>query len=271
LGDGSLLIDRSLLIFQLPHPDNGTQLKFSPVGKNKTPLQSTQKMKNSLIKHPAALSAIALLGLGTVAQAAVLIDNSTLNGSFEAPDVGGADAKQGFDIVGRDIVSWANTTTTYSGGLGATYNDVGVDNNAGGAHSGNQFAFFHGGEGGAYNLTSYVIQSGDQFSLTWWGRADTIAVRLFSSTDGTYNTAATLFEVQQLQSGSYSQYSLTYSAVAADVGKTLGVSIFNPVTGYANVDDIVLATVPEASTSLSLAFGAAALAFSRSRKRLNFA
>lgn len=229
-------------------------------------------MKPSFIKNRTALSAIVLLGLGAAANAAVLIDNSTLNGGFESPDVGGADAKQGFDIVGRDIASWANTTTTYAGGLGATYGDVGVDNNAGGAHGGNQFAFFHGGEGGAYNLTSYVIQSGDQFQLTWWGRADTIAMRLFSSTDGTYNTAATLLEVQQLHSaGSYTQYTLNYSATASDVGKTIGVSIFNPLIGYANVDDVVLSTVPEPSTSAALALGAVFFALGRSRKRVKAA
>jgi hypothetical protein len=224
-------------------------------------------MNSSLIRYPIAFSTIALLGMGTLAQAAVLIDDLTLNGSFEGPDVSGPNAKQGFDIVGRDITNWANTTTTYSGGLGATYGDVGVDSNPAGAHGGNQFAFFHGGEGGAYNLTSYVIQSGDQFLLIWWGRADTIAMRLFGSTDGTYNTAATLFEVVQLQSsGVYTQYSLNYSATAADVGKTIGVSIFNPLTGYANVDNIALSTVPEPSTGV-LALGVLAVAMRRSRKR----
>lgn len=230
-------------------------------------------MKYLLIRKQIAFPVIALLGFGAVAQAAVIIDSTTLNGGFEGPDVGGADAKQGFDIVGRDIANWANTTTTYGGGLGATYGDVGVDNNTGGAHSGNQFAFFHGGEGGAFNLTSHVIQSGDQFSLTWWGRADTIAVRLFSSTDGTYNTATTLAELQQLQSpATYTQYTLTYSAVADDVGKTLGVSIFNPLpAGYANVDDIALSTIPEASTSVTVALGAMAVLLRRSRKRASLA
>lgn len=200
--------------------------------------------------------------------AAVLIDSLTLNGSFEAPDLTGNSAKNGFDASGKDLLSWANTGTSYAGGAG-TYGDVGVDNNSGGAHSGNQFAFFHGGEGGAYNLTSYAIQAGDQFTLSWWGRADTIAIRLFSSTDGTYGTASTLTETSQLQTGTYAQYSFSYTAAPGDVGKTLGVSIFNPVVGYANVDDISLsvAAVPEASSSISLAIAGAAVLLRRSRQR----
>ena len=209
-----------------------------------------------------------------ISHASVLIDGSTLNGGFENPDLSVAgSAKQGFDMPGKDIAAWMITTTTYGGSAGASYNDVGVDFNAGGAHSGNQFAFFHGGEGGAYNMTSYVIQSGDQFSLTWWGRADSIAMRLFGSTDGTYGTATTLAEMIQLQNdpGGYAQYMLTYSAVAADVGKTIGVSIFNPDVGYANVDDVMLTVVPEPSGSVLLLAGAATLVSCRSRKRHNFA
>lgn len=219
---------------------------------------------------PSTFLAACLLGAASfsgLSDAAVLIDSLTLNGGFEAPDLTGNSSKNGFDTAGKDLVNWANTGTSYLGGAG-TYGDVGVDNNSGGAHSGNQFAFFHGGEGGAYNLTSYAIQAGDQFTLSWWGRADTIAIRLFSSTDGTYGTAATLGEITQLQSsGTYTQYSFNYNAVPGDVGKTIGVSIFNPVVGYANVDDVSLAVVPEASSSMALAVSGAAILLRRSRRR----
>ncbi len=218
---------------------------------------------------PTVLAAsLAVLAAAAPAGAAVLIDATTRNGSFESPDVSDGDAKKGFDMPGKDLDSWANTNTTWLGASGATYNDVGVDFNASGAHSGSQFAFFHGGEGGAYNLTTYVIQTGDQFSLTWWGRADTIGMRLFSSTDNSYGTAATLAEISQAQPGPYTQYSLNYTAVAEDVGKTIGVSIFNPLIGYSNVDDVVLTvtTIPEPSACISLAMGSAALLLRRTRR-----
>ena len=216
---------------------------------------------------------LCIAAASNITHAAVLIDGTTLNGGFEGPDLSVAgSAKQGFDMAGKDSAAWVNTTTTYGGAAGASYNDVGVDFNAGGAHSGNQFAFFHGGEGGAYNMTTYVIQAGDQFSLTWWGRADSIAMRLFSSTDGSYGTATTLAEIVQIQDdpGGFAQYLLAYSAVATDVGKTIGVSIFNPDVGYANVDDVMLTVVPETSSSVLL-IGGAALITRRSRKRHNAA
>ncbi len=227
-------------------------------------------MKTSFISSPLAI-ALGLLGSSSLSEAAVLINGTTLNGGFESPAVGVGDSKQGFDMSGKDILNWTNTTTTYAGVGGATYNDNGVDFNAGGAHSGDQFAFFHGGEGGAYNLTNYIIQAGDQFSLTWWGRADTIAIRLFSSSDGSYGTAATMTELLQAQSaGIYTQYTIpTYTAVAGDVGKTIGVSVFNPLPGYANVDDFVLTvtSVPEPSSCLAFTLGGAAFIFRRSRPR----
>ncbi|RYD23921.1 MAG: PEP-CTERM sorting domain-containing protein [Verrucomicrobiaceae bacterium] len=219
--------------------------------------------------HTTLAAGLGLLAIASTSHAAVLIDSTTRNGGFESPNVGAGDAKNGFDMGGgKDLDFWFNTTTTWAGAGGATYGDVGVDFNAGGAHSGSQFAFFHGGEGGAYNLTTYAIQAGDQFTLTWWGRADTLGVRLFSSTDLTYGTAVTLAEISQAQPGGYAQYSLSYTAVGADVGKTIGVSIFNPVTGYANVDDVELnvTSIPEPSASAALLLGSAVFMMRRSRK-----
>ncbi len=203
----------------------------------------------------------ALCGSVSAQSMLTLINGATLNGGFESPTLT-ASSKQGFDAPGQDITNWANTGTTFAGAAGATYNDNGVDLNTGGANTGNQFAFFHGGEGGAFNLTTYQLKVGDQISLSWFGRADTIAFRLFSSTNGTYATAATLAEIQQTQAADvYTAYALpTYTVTAADlVGgpKTLGVSIFNPTVGYANVDDVTLSvvSVPEPSTVLAFATG----------------
>ena len=220
-----------------------------------------------------ALGFAALCGSANAQSMLTLINATTLNGSFESPTLT-ASSKQGFDAAGQDIANWTNTNTTFAGATGATYNDNGVDLNAGGANSGNQFAFFHAGEGGAFNLTTYQLKVGDQISLSWFGRADTIAFRLFSSTNGTYATAVTLAEFQQTQTAAYVLYTpATYTVTAADLAggpKTLGLSIFNPTVGYANVDDItltVVSAVPEPSTVVSFALGGITLLFLGWRQR----
>ncbi len=218
-------------------------------------------------------SAIGLISMSASSNAqTVLIDPTTLNGSFEtlALGPGGKDTK-GFDATPApnvDILNWGNTNTNWLGDA-AFYNDTGAEYRAP-SQEGVQFSFYHGGEGGAFNLTSYAIHEGDSFSLTWYGYQDTVGIRLFSSTTGDYSSAATLNEIDIAQpGGTWVQYSLAYTAVAADEGKTIGVSIFNSGVGYANVDDVVLTVtpVPEPTTCVLGALGLTFCLLFRSRLR----
>lgn len=205
---------------------------------------SPQSMKTLLL----ASLAVAAFGLGAQAQTA-LINPTLLNGSFETAllPVGGK-SQNGFDTPAFDVTNWTNTNTDAAGAT-VGYGDAGYESGA--AQNGAQFAFFHGGDGGAFNLTTAVINTGDVFNLSFYGNNGAgLTARLFSSTNGTYATNATLAtSAITTAAGAYTQYFLAYTATPADSGKTVGVSFFG-TAGYPNVDNVVLTVtpVPEPST-----------------------
>jgi hypothetical protein len=198
--------------------------------------------------------AVTSLSAGALAQTTTLIGPSIRNGSFESPTTG--KTKLGFEDPELDIPGWGNT--------GSVYDDTGAEND-GRATEGARVAFFEGDDDGAFNLTSYVIKAGDQFTLTFDSFdtynyfQDNFDATLFSSTDGTYQTAFTL-AISSAPVGL--QRSLTYTATLADAGKTIGVAFDTPANrdvSYAGLDNVVLTVtaVPEPST---LGFGALATA-----------
>lgn len=209
------------------------------------------------MKKTFLLASVAAFALGLSAHAqtinTIVIDGTTLNGGFENPQVGVGDSKNGFDTAGKDILNWTNTPTNFAQ-QPATYTDNGVDFNAAGAHAGTQFAFFHGGEGGAFNLSTFAVQAGDQITLTWFGRNDTIIMALFTSTSGSLTGASFIFNTGNVAQtpNAYAQNVFNYTVQPTDTVGPLGVVIYNPTVGYANVDDITLSvattTVPEPST-----------------------
>ncbi len=211
------------------------------------------------------LASLAIAAVSVCAQAQTdIIDATLLNGSFETVLAPGGKSNKGFDTAGADVTNWTNTNTDING-VAAPYTDTGSQN-GGGAEDGAQFVFFHGGDGGAFNLTSTVIHTGDAFSLTFYGNnASGLTYRLFSSTDGTYATAATLTGNNiTTAAGAYQQYFINYTALPTDNGKTIGVSLFG-TGGYANVDNLVLsvtpAPAPEPSTYALMFAGLGALFF----------
>lgn len=209
------------------------------------------------MKKTFLLVSLAAFAIGVSAQAQVLttavIDGVNLNGGFENPQVGVGDAKNGFDTAGKDILNWTNTPTNFAG-QPATYGDNGVDFNAAGAHAGTQFAFFHGGEGGAFNLSAFTVQPGDEITLSWFGRNDTILFSLFTSTSGSLTGATFLTNTGNVAQtpNAYGQNIFNYTVQSTDALGPLGVVIYNPLAaGYANVDDVALTVarvVPEPST-----------------------
>jgi len=66
-----------------------------------------------------------------------------------------------------DVPGWSNVDTA------AIDTSSGVGNsNPSLVHSGSWSAFFNSDDPGAYQLTSYVVQTGDQFTLTWWAQSN---------------------------------------------------------------------------------------------------
>ncbi len=235
-------------------------------------------MKVSATKSLIASSILSLVATMGNSHAVTLIDPTILNGSFETavpPITPDSQFSGGFDgnLAGEyNISNWANTNTDFTGAA-AAYTDTGVRNQTSEAQEGNSFVFIKPGDGGAFNLTTYaVLAAGDQFTLTWYARSfdGTQGVRIFSSTDGTYATATTLATSTEATAfdDTYTQFTLGYTAVAGDVGKTIGVSFFNASSvGFTLFDNFnlnVVSAVPEPATYL---YGLVGLAFCLYRVR----
>jgi hypothetical protein len=185
-------------------------------------------MKKILFKF--SLACIALAVLCGVAQAQLV--NLLGNPGFEMPDIG-------------KYTNFDNGPTPYWNDDGVTYVNTGVEN--AGAHSGTYRAFEMAGDDGAYQIspTTVPLHLGDQVILTWWAVGTTSSdaqgtnatdpmqiVGIITSTnsqgtppyvnDPFTDTTAVLITSNGIPSG-WTQYALTYTARASDVGKYPGV------------------------------------------------
>jgi len=176
-----------------------------------------------------------------------------INPGFED---GPAETGAGFDVGPTpgsiDVPGWTNIDGA------AIYTSSGVgDSNPLTVHSGSWAAFFNSNDPGAYQLTPYVVQAGDQFTLTWWAVSNGFGsqtVSLFTTPDVfvNANTAATYGDSSTFTTSTYTQYSLLYTATGADAGKFLGVAMVNQAFlgspgGWNNADDFALNVTPGAA------------------------
>jgi alpha-L-fucosidase len=177
--------------------------------------------------------------------------NLLVNPSFEWNTAGAiisAKIATGFDLPENNVAGWINA--------GATFADSGVDyhgHNSNVAQSGTVFAYCDQGDSGAYQITSYQMNAGDQIKLTWWAksswgnagqsvsllRANASPSDFASLTALTTSTAALN---NTLGGGEYTQYTLTYTATAAEAGKYLAVAFRAPGApgSWAAFDDFSL-------------------------------
>ena len=220
---------------------------------NRNP-QTTKLMKQTkLIK--VSLTCLALAVLCGVAQAQPT--NLLGNPGFEQPDNGKITNFFGVPYWSNDGVNYVNT---------------GVENT--GSHSGNYRAFEMDTDDGAYQISTNTVPLGlgDQVILTWWALGTTSSdaqgnnptdpmqiVGIITATnsqgnppylnDPFINTTAVLVTSNGLPNV-WSQYSLTYYAQAADVGKYPGVFFNTGEVGpnttnvWAGYDDFALYVVP---------------------------
>ncbi len=192
----------------------------------------------------------------------VYFGNLLINPGFETNTAGAVFAAkvfQGFDVLGNVVAGWNNT--------GTNYGDSGVDiagDNGLTVVSGRVAAYLHTGDDGAYQVTGYPVQAGDQLTLTWWAKSTYLAgaqqVQLLSAT----NPADAYTNLTVLATGSdplyysgngadYFQYTLTYTATVADAGKFIAVSFLNngAANSYAAFDDFNL-TVLQSTPTLNI-------------------
>ena len=184
--------------------------------------------------------------IGASASAAV-IDSSFTNLDFDdAPGV--THFPNGFDA-SPDIPGWEDASVITDAGVesvGAWWSPLE-----------GQSAFLQRGNA-ASNTSSYVIQSGDIFDVsffakTWDGQGDG-GMLLTLYYDNPTNVIGT-FDTGGLNT-SWTEYTPSIAATAGSVGGTLGVLVENnTTTGFLNFDEISIDVVPEPSSLALLGLG----------------
>jgi beta-galactosidase len=175
------------------------------------------------------------------------------NPSFELPGTG--KISSGFSTV----PGWANA--------GSTYANSGVENSPA-SYAGSWHAFCKGSDSGAYQMLGYQMQAGDSITLTWWAEhtggsgASGQIVSLLSGASQTapYSSTTILSTTNGAlngygsTSGPWTQYTLTYTAAAADAGNYIGIFFNNNSTSnWSGFDDfsISVASLPYPPTGLT--------------------
>ncbi len=209
------------------------------------------------------MNKLLLLAAATLAVSSVQAQSIVplTNGDF---DDGVANFPDGFDA-DPDIPGWSDLTVITDSGVegpGAWWNP----------YEGHA-AFLKKAEG-AFNLSTYTIQAGDTFDVSFFGKtwdaSSHVTVTLFyddpANVIGSFSTGLT---------PTWTQYSTSTAidAIAGSVGGLLGISILNTATDsgnrFANFDEVqvsVTSAIPEPSSFAALA-GLVGLAFAASRRR----
>jgi len=152
---------------------------------------------------------------------------------------------------------------------GVTYTNTGYESV--GAHSGVERAYEMSGDGGAFQISGYTMNNGDQLTLTWWATVTSDpspgntnppeqVVGLISCPSqypangpAGFTTCTPLAVTNNGLTGAYIQYTLNYTAGPGDVGKYVG-CYFDTTNAYGLVsnsfsgfDDFYLAVLPAGS------------------------
>ncbi len=147
---------------------------------------------------------------------------------------------------------------------GTIYTDSGVE--AENPHSGTYRAYEDTGDGGAYQISGYQMVLGDQITLSWWALATSTPVAtnppvqdvgLISAvtTADAFNICTPLAVTTNALTGSWVQYTINYTAQAADVGNYVGCYFYTTndsaaggaTNTYAGYDDFLLEVLPAGS------------------------
>lgn len=157
----------------------------------------------------------------------------------------------GFDNPTNDVPGWKNANVPSATNASVVlYTDSGVDVHP---RTGSANGYTKSGEGGAYQILPYQIQSGDVLTLSWWAHANNNNNHgaQFVSLIGATNAAEPFANCTVLATlsnavpqGAYQLYTLTYTnTLPANVGKHLGVYLntaSNGFTTWISFDDLAL-------------------------------
>jgi hypothetical protein len=157
--------------------------------------------------------------------------NLLFNGNFVLPAPAANKITTGY----ATVTGWTNT--------GSTYANTGVENTDNPPGGGQWDAFMKAGDGGAYQMTGYQMKQGDTFTLTWYAEGtsnsttsatftgngpldpnQTVTLVKGAAANTLYaGTTALAVQTNGLPGGAgWIQYTLTYTALAADAGNYIG-------------------------------------------------
>ena len=216
------------------------------------------------MKKPCMLAAILVVVSGAHAG---IIDSQFANLDFDESTQ--SYFPGGFDAAAYDVPGWQSIVAT----------DTGIEADA--AWWGNYegyTAFMASGNSG-FNVSTYVIQSGDQFDLSfyakswslaakgWGADADcTLTMSLFygGDTANIIGSFTTPVMTNSNDSANYVLYQATIVASPASVGQTLGV-LAESAGFFANFDEISIKVIPEPGTIGMVCIFVAGMMFARRR------
>ncbi len=211
-------------------------------------------------------------------QVTTLVSPTVDNGGFNSGFAAGATNQINFPVAASPTGTVPYWGSTLAGGDA----DSGVAPGPGNTtEEGTAGAYLKYGEGTFNLVTTRTIKTGDVYTLTFYaqdtgGSTGPVIASLFSETPanaaaGSYTPIATLATqsyplLAQTGQNNFTQFTLTYTALAANAGSDIGINITNGSTiTYDGVDNVVLTVVPEPSTYALLALGVAGLLFVRRR------
>jgi len=173
----------------------------------------------------------------------------------------------GFELPGTVKISTGYATVPGWANTGTTYTDTGVQP---GGHSGSWEGYEQSSDAGAYQIVgNYQIQTGDLLTLTWWSQGEwngtnsgpyagtnsndpfqTVTLLRAAATNTAFSSTVRLaLQTNGMPGGTWTPYTLTYTATAADAGKYIGVSFVTSKNSgktsgtWAGYDDFYLTVV----------------------------
>jgi hypothetical protein len=199
-------------------------------------------MNKTVLKF--SLFCLALVAMSSVALAQPA--NQLGNPGFESPAFG---KETNFSL----IYPWQDD--------GIDYVNSGIEDT--GAHSGTYRAFEMSGDDGAYQISNYQMQNGDQITLSWWALAtvsvatnppvQVVGLLRAGTTSDAFSICAPLAVTSNGLPGNWTQYTMNYTAGIADAGRYVG-CYFNTTNAFgfatnsfAGYDDFYLAVLPAGS------------------------
>jgi hypothetical protein len=212
------------------------------------------------MKHNVLIALTSALAVITTANAQN-ISSSFVNLDFDSGGVTTPGPFKGFDAPDSpEIIGWSNFRNGASGPL----NDAGVEAANVGWWLGDythQNAAFMSSQDAAYNLSTYIIQAGDVFSIEyigarwgWLGAGQWTATLFYDSPANVIGSYVQDINSDWLGQGVwYNNTTTGIAATPASVGGALGILLTSSGTAISQIDEITISVVPEPTTLTLLA------------------